>query len=132
MTAYALRNEMEFDEFMEKEIKRLPISQKRQVTIPKKFFEQLNLGREVECYVEKGALILKPVIKGIGDFSEYILRDLISEGLQGQELLDAFIVQQTRLREATKAMLNDARKYAENYNESDVAKAKSLFDETGD
>lgn len=35
------------------ELKRIRVSDKRQITIPKSFFEKLNLGEEVECVFDK-------------------------------------------------------------------------------
>lgn len=43
------------------EQKRVRISSKRQMTIPKKFFEALQFNDKAECFVRGNELILRPV-----------------------------------------------------------------------
>ena len=85
------------------------ISSKRQITIPQKFFTLLGFGSEAECSVRGNELVIRPARQdGGGEFAEYILADLIAEGLSGKELLDAFKQKQAKVRPAVEAMLAEA------------------------
>jgi bifunctional DNA-binding transcriptional regulator/antitoxin component of YhaV-PrlF toxin-antitoxin module len=68
--------------------KRISVSQKRQITIPMEFYNSLGIDKEVECYVQNNAIVIRPVRESSGEFDEQILADLIAQGLSGQELLD--------------------------------------------
>jgi bifunctional DNA-binding transcriptional regulator/antitoxin component of YhaV-PrlF toxin-antitoxin module len=74
--------------FLENKI--ISVSKKRQITIPLKFYNELNLGNEVECYVENNSLIIKPLIRDTSNFSVEILKDLVSKGYSGSELVKEF------------------------------------------
>lgn len=92
------------------ERKIVSISQKRQITIPQKFFSKLGFDKEAECVVRGNELILRPAREsGGGEFSEQILEDLINQGLSGRELLDAFKEKQAKVRPAVEAMLMEAK-----------------------
>ena len=58
--------------------KTIKVSEKRQITIPKSFFEKLNLGDEVECFFRKDRqeIVIRSPRKET-EFSEEILADLI-------------------------------------------------------
>ena len=85
------------------------ISSKRQITIPQKFFTLLGFDTEAECSVRGNELVIRPARQdGGGEFAEYILADLIAEGLSGKELLDAFKQKQAKVRPAVEAMLAEA------------------------
>jgi len=91
------------------EIKRIRVSNKRQITIPKKFFEKLNLGEEVDCIFDKdrGEIIIRPCIKN-DDFSEFILADLINQGYCGEALLTEFKRMKEKVRSAVEIMIEEA------------------------
>lgn len=54
------------------------VSRKRQITIPLKFHEALNLGDQVECSLEDGAIIIRPLRRTDDEFSVEILKALVS------------------------------------------------------
>lgn len=96
---------------MEKKI--VSISSKRQITIPQKFFALLGFDTEAECVVRGNELIIRPAKTNAGgEFAEYILADLIAQGLSGDELLKAFKNKQAKVRPAVEAMIADADEVA--------------------
>ena len=102
---------MEGNATMEKKI--VSISSKRQITIPQKFFALLGFDTEAECVVRGNELIIRPAKQSAGgEFAEYILADLIAQGLSGDELLKAFKNKQAKVRPAVEAMIADADEVA--------------------
>lgn len=95
---------------MERKI--ISVSPKRQITIPLKFFEQLRFGNEVECYVEDGALVVRPLSRDPGEFSVEILKDLVAQGLSGEELVRKFAERSNDVKKAIGAMLEEADEIA--------------------
>lgn len=96
---------------MEKKI--VSISSKRQITIPQKFFTLLGFDTEAECLVRGNELVIRPAKPNAGgEFAEYILADLIAQGLSGNELLDEFRKKQAKVRPAVEAMIADADEVA--------------------
>ena len=95
------------------ERKQVTITSKRQFTIPQKFFTELGFDRSAVCSVSDGKLIIEPVtpISG-GEFAEQILKELIDEGYNGNELLAEFRIRQAKVRPAVEAMLEDAKNAA--------------------
>lgn len=93
--------------------KNIAVTAKRQITIPLKFFKALHFGKEIECILHKDELILRPLREQQGDFSEYILQDLIAEGYSGQELLHEFKRRKGQIKPAVHKILQDAKEVAE-------------------
>lgn len=93
--------------------KTIKISEKRQITIPQKYYEELGFTNEAECLVRGNEIVLRPVrtVSG-GEFAEQILADLIAKGLYNDELLVAFKAEQKKVRPAVEAMLSDAENAA--------------------
>ncbi|MEW5954001.1 MAG: AbrB/MazE/SpoVT family DNA-binding domain-containing protein [Bacillota bacterium] len=89
--------------------KRISVSQKRQITIPIEFYNSVGIDKEVECYVQNNAIIIRPVRETSGEFDEQILADLIAQGLSGQELLDKFKETRRQIRPAVERLLDEAR-----------------------
>ena len=95
------------------ETKKISISEKRQITIPQKFFSMLGFDTEAECMVRGNELVLRPVRSNTGgEFAEQILADLISQGFSGEELLDRFKKAQKAVRPAVETMLAQAEQIA--------------------
>lgn len=95
------------------EMKKISISEKRQITIPQKFFTMLGFGTEADCIVRGNELVLRPVKTNTGgEFAEQILADLIAQGLSGEELLNRFKAAQKEVRPAVEAMLTEAEQVA--------------------
>lgn len=106
--------------------KTVSISQKRQITIPKKFFTKLGFGTEAECFLRGNELIIRPISPYYsGEFSEQILEDLISQGYSGEKLLLKFKEMQRKVRPAVESMLEDATKAA--YGEGEFYTSEDIF-----
>ena len=56
------------------------VSGKRQITIPLKFYKSLGLNDQVECSLEDGALVIRPMAHDSNEFSVEILKDLVAKG----------------------------------------------------
>ncbi len=96
---------------MDKKI--ISISSKRQITIPKKFFTLLGFDTEAECVVKNNELIIRPVRNSAsGEFAEYILEDLVAQGLSGEQLVKEFKNRHTKVRPAVEAMIAEADEVA--------------------
>lgn len=89
--------------------KRISVSQKRQITIPIEFYNSVGIDKEVECYVQNNAIVIRPVRDSGGEFDEQILADLIAQGLSGQELLDKFKETRRQIRPAVERLLDKAQ-----------------------
>ena len=110
------------------ETKRIHISEKRQITIPKKFFIMLGFDTEAECVVRGNELVLRPARENRdGAFSEEVLADLIREGYGGEELLCEFKRRQRQIRPAIDAMLKEAERAAAS--ETEYMTYQEVFDE---
>lgn len=86
----------------------ISVSKKRQITIPLKFYNHLNLGSEVECILEDGKIIIQPLHREPNEFSVEILKDLVSQGYSGDELVKQFELQSKNIRKAVTNMLEEA------------------------
>lgn len=100
--------------------KRISVSQKRQITIPIEFYNSVGIDKEVECYVQNNAIIIRPVRESSGEFDEQILADLIAQGLSGQELLDKFKETRRQIRPAVERLLDEARLAAQDQASSEA------------
>ncbi len=108
------------------DLKRVSVSPKRQITIPRQFFEKLNLGREVECILNEGEIIIRPVRQET-EFAEEILADLIKRGLSGQELLIEFRRTRAAIRPAVERMIEEAKMEARKLTGSGDDELKEIF-----
>lgn len=106
--------------------KRISVSNKRQITIPQKFFEKLNLGDEVECIMTKSEIIIRP-IRQETEFAEDILKDLIAKGYQGDQLLEEFRNTRSKIRPAIKKMIEEAESAAKNLKGSGDNQMNEIF-----
>lgn len=86
----------------------ISVSRKRQITIPLQFYNQLGLGSEVECLLEDGKIIIQPLHRGSSEFSVEILRDLVSQGYSGDELVKQFESQNNNIKGAVTNILEEA------------------------
>ena len=99
--------------------KTIRISEKRQLTMPQKFFEALGFSTEAECILRGNEIVLRPVREqGGGEFAEQILADLIAQGFSGDQLLTEFKKMQKKVRPAVEAMLTQAEQAARGESES--------------
>lgn len=88
--------------------KKISVSEKRQITIPKDFFDALNIGKEIECGMVDNYIIIKPIRENFTDeFSEYILQDILKEGYKDKDILEEFKKRRNELKKAAKEFNND-------------------------
>lgn len=113
------------------ETKRISVSKKRQITIPQRFFEQLNIGDEVECIMTNTEIIIRPV-RHETEFAEEILKDLVAQGLQGEQLLTEFRNTRAKIRPAVKKMIEEAEQLAEQLNGTGDDQMNQIFSDTED
>ena len=104
------------------------ITKKRQVTIPKDFFEELNLNPgKIKCYIEDGKIILEPIgSEDFWDFSNIILKELIEEGYEGKQLLEEFKQRKAIVKESMAEMVAEAKNDIKN---NKVKDADKVFEE---
>ncbi|MBP1988722.1 AbrB/MazE/SpoVT family DNA-binding domain-containing protein [Paenibacillus eucommiae] len=110
------------------ESKRVRVSSKRQITIPQKFAEQLDIKDEVEIVLRGTELIIRPVREQGDGFADLILEDLVEQGLTGKELVQAFKAIQDRVRPAIEKMIDEAAKIARNHKSGDDPTAELFAD----
>ena len=111
------------------EKKNIPVSAKRQITIPQKFFKALDLESEVECSFTGKEIIIRPVQVETGCFAQEILNDLVDKGFAGEELKREFSRLNTAVRPAVKRMLEDAKNFAEKNMNNYIDKTDEIFGE---
>ena len=88
--------------------KKISVSEKRQITIPKDFFDALNIGKEIECGMVDNYIIIRPVQENSTDeFSEYILQDILKEGYKDKDILEEFKKRRNELKKAAKEFNNE-------------------------
>jgi bifunctional DNA-binding transcriptional regulator/antitoxin component of YhaV-PrlF toxin-antitoxin module len=74
------------------------ITSKRQFTIPKKFFDALQMGNQAKCYTAGGKLVIEPLRKDyISEQTSQILREIVAENYSGEELLEEFELRKKKL-----------------------------------
>jgi bifunctional DNA-binding transcriptional regulator/antitoxin component of YhaV-PrlF toxin-antitoxin module len=108
--------------------KRISVSPKRQITIPLPFYKELDIDSEVECFVKDGALIIKPIqdLSG-GTFAVEILRDLVNQGYEGEELVVKFQETSGKIRTAVETMIGEADQLAKQIKDDGSAKVTEIF-----
>lgn len=92
-----------------KKVKRITVSSKRQISIPKEFYDAIGLGNEITIELLNNRLVIRPVREESEDFSEEILSDLIDEGYKGEELKAAFAERRAMLTSAVDNLIEEAR-----------------------
>ncbi|MHB8279197.1 MAG: AbrB/MazE/SpoVT family DNA-binding domain-containing protein [Candidatus Humimicrobiaceae bacterium] len=90
----------------------ISITGKRQLTIPLKFYTKLGLGKEVECFIEKNALVIRPLSQDDGAFSIEILKALVSQDYGGTELVEKFTEESQNIKIAIGALLTEGDEIA--------------------
>ena len=109
------------------ERKIISITGKRQVTIPLKFYEKLRLGKEIECFLTEDAIVLRPLSVSDDGFSMEILKDLVSQGYGGEELLAKFAKQREEIKRAIGGLIDEADEIADGRRKG--AATKDIFGE---
>lgn len=108
------------------EAKQISVSEKRQITIPKHFFEKLGIGESLICELRGDEIVLRPAPTD-DDFSEDILRDLIQEGYEGEQLLTEFRKRKAQIRPAVEALIAKADQVAQQFTGTGDEETESLF-----
>lgn len=108
------------------EIKQITVSEKRQMTIPKRFYEKLGLGNDIICELRNDEIVLRPIPKE-GDFSEEILKDLVAEGYNGQDLLHEFQYRKTQTRPAVEKLIAESGRAAQQFTKTGNDETEELF-----
>ncbi|BBB93370.1 MAG TPA: AbrB/MazE/SpoVT family DNA-binding domain-containing protein [Methylomusa anaerophila] len=90
----------------------ISVSPKRQITIPLKYFKQLALETEVECFVQNNSLVIRPIRNDQAEFSVEILKDLVAQGLSGDELIRQFEVENKKIKKAIGIMVEESERIA--------------------
>ena len=88
------------------------VTGKRQVTIPLKFYEKLQFGKEVECVLTDGAIIIRPLSTTDDSFAMEILKDLVSQGYGGNDLIEKFAEQRQKIKLAISRLKKEADEIA--------------------
>ena len=109
------------------EKKRITVSDKRQITIPIEFYNELNIGKQVDCVIEGNSIIIMPVSTENSYFAEEILKDLISQGYSGNELLTKFEEQRADIKKAICLLIEEADEIAAGKRKG--ASTKDIFGE---
>lgn len=109
------------------ERKIINVTGKRQVTIPMKYYERLGFGKEVECFLTEDAIVLRPLTNSDDSFTMEILKDLVSQGLSGDELLEKFAKQRSNIKKAVGMLIEEADEIASGKREG--ATTKDIFGE---
>ena len=90
----------------------ISVSVKRQLTIPQKYFDALDFDSEAECILQDDGILIRPMRMAVGEFSEQILADLLSQGYEGQELLKKFKEYSKGIRPAVRKLLDETEAFA--------------------
>ncbi len=107
--------------------KMVKITSKRQFTIPKKYYDALQIGEQARCYTEGGKLIIEPAHPDrFWDFSSNILKELVAENYSGEELLREFEIRKSHVAGAFQKWSEEVQREAET--ETGIA-ADDLFSE---
>jgi len=78
----------------------------------KHIYNHLNLGSEVECTLEDDAIVIRPLHREASEFSVEILKDLVSQGYSGDELVKQFEIQSKNIKKVVSNMLEEANAIA--------------------
>ncbi len=107
------------------------ITSKRQLTIPKDFYEKLNLGKDVEIILEKDGLKIKKLRKieeSFDDYSDLVLQSVLEDGFTDkEEILSEFRARMNLMPLAVQKLLSEAREYAKNDPRTSEEIDKELF-----
>ncbi|MED3982372.1 hypothetical protein [Priestia megaterium] len=95
-------------QFPTKANRRVKISKQRQISIPKEFYDALNLDDEAIVEFTGKEIIIRPAEYEVVDFSEDILKDLVTQGYQGDDLIKEFSRVKSNIPRALDLMKEEA------------------------
>jgi virulence-associated protein VagC len=70
-------------------------------------------GDQVECSLEGGAIVIRPLRRTDDEFSVEILKDLVSKGFSGDELVREFEAERYRVKKAVDRLREEADRIAD-------------------
>ncbi len=113
------------------------VSSKRQLTIPKEFYDRLNIVKDVEMVMEGDALVIKPITPPVenefDDFSDLILQSIVEESsIHRNDMLTEFRKRQEAFRLGGKALVEDMIKRAKKDTRTSEEIDNDLFGEIHD
>lgn len=88
--------------------KKVAVSSKRQIAIPKEFYDAIGIEKEIIMELQDGVIRITPVKTNSDDFSEEILADIIAEGFSGNDILKEFQRRKNMIRPAISQMVKGA------------------------
>lgn len=88
--------------------RRVRISTQRQLTIPKEFYTAMNLEDEAMIEFTGKEMIIRSTELEVVDFSTDILKDLVAQGIAGDELIEEFTRIKASIPVALEAMKKEA------------------------
>lgn len=109
------------------------ITSKRQLTIPKDFYDKLGLSTDIEIILDSGELRIRKY-NGIEDshdnFSDLILKSILDEGIEGKdEILKEFRLRMNLLPLAMQDYIEDVRNRVVQDNRTSDELDKAIFGE---
>ena len=92
----------------------IKISSKRQITIPAQLYKELGFGEYALCTWTDHGILIQPLTVDEEDISIGILRDLIRQGFEGEELVTRYAEEQKKLGPMFKALVAKAEEELRN------------------
>lgn len=110
--------------------KRVSISSRRQLSIPKEYYESLNMSDEAIVELHGNRLVIRPAPteedSEQSGFIEFIYQDVINEGYQGKKIIDEVNRRKKLIKPSVRSFIDDSIKSSEPLDIED------LFDGNGD
>jgi len=91
-----------------KPVRRVKVSKQRQISIPKDFYDALDLDDEALIEFRGREIVIRSAAFEEIDFSGEILKDLMSQGYAGEELVEEFIRTKSNIPRALDYMKREA------------------------
>jgi virulence-associated protein VagC len=107
--------------------RKVNISPKRQITIPKDFYDRMEISNnKVQVYLDGKRMIVEPITEedDLFDFTEQIKARLEKEGYQGKELTKKLVLQKKVVEQAFVKMIKEAE---EEYHTGKTVSHEDLF-----
>ncbi len=108
-------------------LKKVNVSPKRQITIPKEIFDRMEIcHNKVQVYLEGRRMVVEPVASNdeLFDFTEQILLKLQKEGYKGKKLAEKLAEQKHMVEKALGQMIKEAQ---EEYKNGKTTTHKEVF-----
>ena len=90
-----------------RKLKYASVSLKRQISIPKEFYDSLGIKDEVTMELLNNRIVIKPVKDHSDDYSEEILSGLPQEGYDKSEILEEFKRRKKKIRPSINRLIEE-------------------------